>query len=203
MGRLAHLQTGLAGVQERLSKADKSDDVRRGELDGLLDGRFNKVSDRLEGALNRLMSESDKAQNKSLSDAVDGVVRAVSQTHSVFTDGISRLSGRFEKQLVQVRDELKSELSGVTGSVGSSGQSLTAQLKTLEKSINQIPTRFPVQVEPDLTPILMGMKELSQTPDITPQLKKLEEKMGKRVYEFNVERESFSDLIKRIVVVEK
>jgi hypothetical protein len=40
-------------------------------------------------------------------------------------------------------------------------------------------------------------------PDLSPQLERLEKRLGKRVHEFVIERNPFTDLIEKVVVVEK
>ena len=205
MGKLAHLNDGLSKVQAKLASADKSNDIRRGELDSLLSGRFNKVSDRLEGAINRLMKESDKAQNVSLKSAVDGVVKAVADTHGIFQQGLAQISQEVKLSHNVLTDEIDSinkEIGKVNSGVGGVNQNLAGQMDNLAKSVKRLPTQFPAQKDVDFSGITYALKSL-HIPDVSPQLKSLEERLNKREFVFNVERDPGNDLIRKIVVKEK
>jgi hypothetical protein len=195
MGKLAGRIKDINRIQQKLATVDRSEDVRRGELDTLLDSRFDKVSDRLNGALDRLMAESDAVQSKSLKKAVDGVVRAVSDTHGIFKQGLQQISEEVALSHNVLTDKLAEiEIDG----------SLADRITDVGKTLSKLPTSFPKQKDVDLSAVMFGMKELAKaTPDIGPQIASLEKRLSNRIYEFKVERDPFNDLIEKIVVTEQ
>jgi len=198
MGKIAHLQEGLGQIKTRLAEANKREEIRRGELDALLDGRFNKVSDRLEGALSRLMSESDKAQNQSLTAAVDGVVNAVSAVQDGLRDALGQISQEVALSQNIVSDDVDNSAIQVSARIQALQDDISTRLDRLDKLAGGIKMPAPT----DITPV-MAMLENLKIPDPSGQIKKLEQRINKRVYEFHVERNTYNDLIEKIVVVEK
>ncbi len=198
MGHLSNRLADLTTIKQKLAKADQSGDIRQNELDGLLDSRFNKVSDRLSGAIDRLFKESDKHQSKTLTTAVEELVKAVSDRNDVFKDGLAHISEEFALSHNILGDQIEDFNSGV----GKSGQGVMAELQTLHKSIGKLPTRFPKAKDVDFSGVMTALKTL-KAPDIGPQIAKLEKRLNKRLYTFTIERDPFNDLIEKIVVTEK
>ena len=196
MGKLAHLNEGLGKLQSRLAQADRNDDIRRGELDSLLNDRFDKISDRLQGSLNRLMEESDKAQSASLSKAVEGVVSAVADTHGIFKEGLARISEAVRKS----HDTLITEIGGINNDAGNQLiiKQLSDGLNNIKTGMDKLPKSFPTPKDVDLSDITIALNSIN-IPDVSPQLKTLIE--CKREFVFDVER-SVDDLINKIVVKE-
>lgn len=196
MPKLAHLNEGLNSIQKRLAQVDKSDDIRRDDLDKLLNGRFDKISDRLQGSLNRLMEESDKAQSVSLSKAVEGVVKAVADTHGIFKEGLAQIS----EEARLSHDILTTEIGGINNDAGN--QLIVRQIGDIKTDLNKLPKSFPVPKDVDLSDITYALKSI-RIPDVSPELAKLRKLVTrKRGFVFNVER-GVDDLINKIVVNEK
>lgn len=208
MGKLSHLKQDLGVIQSRLQAADRSEDVRRDELDGLLDSRFNNTGDRLEGALNRLLSESDKAQNTKLTRAVNGVIDAINQSHQSL---YAAIHGSLNSNAQSVADAVES----ITGRMGASGDTLAGQINELTASVTSLPQSFPEQKPVDLAPVqraldgvLSAVQErpeplLPQIDQLTETVQQMDEKIGKRVYSFEVHRSPITELIESITVTEK
>jgi len=201
MGHLSNRLADLTTIKQKLAKADQSGDIRQNELDGLLDSRFNKVSDRLSGAIDRLFKESDKHQSKTLTDAVEGLVKAVAERNDVFKEGLSHISEEFALS----HNILGDQIEGFNSGVGKSGQSVMAELQTLHKSIGRLPTRFPKARELDQSEVLHRLKMLidMKDPNIAAELAKLNKRLNKRVVEFVVHRDPMTDLMQTIVATEK
>ena len=154
MGHLSKRVEDLATIKATLKKADQSGDIRQNELDGLLDGRFDKVSDRLSGAIDRLFKESDKHQSKALTTAVQGLVSAVEARNETFKQGLAQIS----QELALSHNILGDSISGFNSGVGDSSQNVNAQLQAIDKSIGNI--RFPKGEKVDLSEVLLGLKLL-------------------------------------------
>ena len=202
MGKLAHLQDRMGEIRQELETAKRGKDIRRGELDGLLSGRFNKVSDRLNGSLDRLMAESDKVQSKTLNAAVEGVIGAVGQIHGAVTEAMAQIS----QEVALSHNVLVDELNTLNSGVGSSSQSVNSQLQSLSHDIGKLPTRF-IQHQPDLSPVMADLRVLRDRafPDSSAAIQALEQRilarMAERKFEFDVVRGP-NNLIHKIVVTE-
>lgn len=205
MGKLTGRVQDLSVIKAKLAKADG---IQSGDLDELMDNRFdnvsnrlsgtiNRLSDQLSGAISRLFEESDKHQSKALSDAIKGLVKAVEDRNDAFDKGLAHISQEFALSHNIMGDKING--------VGDSNQGTTAQLQALQKSIGQLPTQFPKGEKVDLSEVMTGIRFLAdqKAPDIGPQLVKLEKRLNKRIYRFQIERDPFNDLISEIVVTEK
>ena len=202
MGKLGYLTEGLGQIKGRLSEADSAKEINRQELDGLLSEKLGNISDRIDGALSRRMDEirgwlvrSDKEQGENLNRTTGNVSKAAEKA---IRDGISKLS-----------EEVALSHNVLHDGVGSSGKSLAGQLQALQVKIDKLseattklPTKFPASKETDLSGV-MGALGAMKFPDHKEQFDKLEKRLSKRVFEFQVHRNNQSDLIERIVVVEK
>ena len=199
MGKLAYLKERLEKAKISPEDVEKGNDEHRKELSNIMAGGFTSAASNLESALSRLVTESDKAQNKSLAGAVDGVVKAVAVTQEMFSEGIAQIS----QEVKLSQDILTDEISSINKEIGkvSSGvsQNLAGQIDNLAKSVKRLPTQFPPQKEIDLSDITYALKTM---PDVSPQLKRIEDRMKSREFIFDVQRDPISNLIDKIVVKE-
>ena len=202
MGKLSHLHEGIGQIKGRLAEADGIKETNRQDLDGLLDEKLVTVSDRVYSLLSRRMDEirgwmvrADKEQADNLTKTTGNVSKA---TEKAIRDGISKLS-----------EEVALSHNVLNDGLGSSGKSLASQIQALQSKIDRLnetttklPTKFPAIKETDLSGIMNALGAM-KFPDNKEQFAKLEKRLSKRVYEFQVHRNNQSDLIERIVVVEK
>ena len=100
--------------------------------------------------------------------------------------------------LAQISEEIRLAHSVLTDEIVNKDAALATQINDLKVDLKKIPIHFPEPKETDLSDIIKAI------PDVGPQLAQLEKKIEKqkREFVFDVERETFSNLIKRIVVKE-
>lgn len=185
MGILAGRIDDISRIQKKLATADKSDDIRRGELDSLLNKRFDKVSDRLNGALDRLMEASDEVQSKALKGAVDGVVKAVSDTHGIFEQGLKQITDEIsgnKKTMLENSEQSHQQLIALGLAIDGIPEPQKVDLSALNKDIKAVGRAvesIPTAKFPDLG------KQFSK---IEKTVADLQNRLDKRVHVFDIER---------------
>jgi len=189
MGKIAHLREKLDQIQRGTPTPEQAEKARQQALDA----RFNEVSERLEAALGHLVSVSDKNHSADLKTAVSDVVQAV-------RDSVSGVLTQISQEMALSHNILADGVDDSTDKVGERLRALQDDINTRLDKIKQVASNIKMPPPTDLTPVL-AMLENIKIPDPTEQLKKLEQR--KRLYEFRVERNTYNDLIEKIIVVEK
>ena len=194
MGMLAGRIDDISRIQKKLATANKSDDIRRGELDSLLNTRFDKVSDRLNGALDRLMEASDEVQSKTLKSAVDGVVKAVSDTHGIFEQGLKQITDEIsgnKKAMLENNEQSQQQLIALGLQIDGLPEPEKVDLSALNKDIKAVGRAvesIPTAKFPDLS---------SQFKKIVQEMADLRERLDTREIVFDIERRD-DLLVKRV-----
>jgi len=172
---------------------------------------------------------NNQPQRSTLSTSAEEAVLSVTQSQQMLLNALARLQQQVESshQTMQKTIDTKpimNELGGLRNSIGGIADPTQAiassirQIETLGKSLakielalDRLPTSFPEINIPEqqityLSGVMLALDRLTNTnidiPDLTPQLERLEKRLGNRVHEFVIERNPFTDLIDKIVVTE-
>ena len=198
--KLAHIKDGMQSLQSRLDHADR---VKSSSTDE----QFSKLLENVQKELKRLIDTHQDSANEAITSVVQKAVYPTTQTQVTLLNSLLKLSNDAEAT--------KNSLKGDIGNASSRKDvaELSKQVMALGLQLDSLPKQFPIPKDTDLSGLSKGIKELKsaissikfpeipKTVDITPQLKAMEERMGKRVVEFEVIR-GMNGLIEKIVVTE-
>ena len=195
MAKLSHLKQGLDDVQRRLNEKT----VEKVTIDdalskGIAASAF-QIGDRLEGLLTRILADTTKKADKTLNAELTATAREIITTINNSAGSISgQISGESSTETIEL---------------------LGKQILAIGLQIDLLPQSFPLPKDTDLSGLSQQInalrstildipkQEIPKTIDVRPQLKAMEARMSKRIYKFDVIRDTVSGLIDKIVVTEK
>ena len=195
MAKLSRLKEGLDDVQRRLNEKT----VEKVTIDdalskGIAASAF-QIGDRLEGLLTRILADTTKKADKTLNAELSTITREIISTINNTSGSISgQISGESSTETIEL---------------------LGRQILAIGLQIDLLPKSFPLPKDTDLsglseqinalrsTILEIPKQEIPPAVDVTPQLKAMEKRMSKRIFKFDVIRDTVSRLIDKIVVTEK
>ena len=205
--KLAHIQDGMKSLQQRLDSADSIKKSSLSDVENIMQGQFSKLSENIQKELKRLVESNNSTQGAATTQAVQNAVYQSTQTQLTLLNSLQKIANDADSASKLINSEI-----GKASSRKDVAE-LSKQLLALGLQIDSLPKQFPIPKDTDLSGLSKGIKELKsaissikfpeipKTVDITPQLKAMEERMGKRVVEFEVIR-GMNGLIEKIVVTE-
>ena len=192
--KLEHLVKGIEQTQARLKRADM---VKEG-LEESIARRLDESNKMLVGVLKELVAE--QTNGALFSSSVHQTVLSITQNNQILLRALEKQTRNVVKEVESSNRNTIKEIEKVNKSVGSGNQALEGQINNLSKSVDRIPTQFPVQKETDLSGLSREIKSVgaavSNIPTAKPadlrgvesKISSLETKLSKRVHVFEIER---------------
>ena len=194
MGNLKHIVETMGNVR---SKLDEADDIKK-NTSNYLNERFEVSDNNLRESLNKVMKE--QGEQSMFASAVHQTVLSVTQNNQLMLHNMIDDLKHLERKLNEESGKLSKEVSKVSTGVGSNSESLSKQIKILEKGISQLPTSFPEPEKVDLSKLISEISSVSAQVRNIPapkavsftalenRLTAMETSMKKRVHVFEIER---------------
>ena len=198
--KLERIVNGIGDLQSRLANADRVQSSNTDE-------QFSKLLENVQKELKRLVDTHQNSAHEAITSVVQKAIYPTTQTQVTLLNSLLKIAND--------ADSASKLISGEIGKASSRKDvaELSKQVLALGLQIDELPKTFPLPKDIDLSGLSKGITELKtsissikfpempKTIDVTPQLKAMEKRMGKRVVEFEVIRDSFG-LIQKIVVTE-
>lgn len=195
MGLLADRVNDIKSIQARLDNQPQKSSMSTSAEEAVLS--VTQSQQMLLNALARLQQQVESS-NKAIQQVFD--------TRPILSE-----LGKIKTSMGNISDSTQ------TGNTSSRKDvaNLSGQVIALGLQIDALPTSFPLPKDIDLSSVskdINGLKtviaaikipEMPKTIDVRPQLKEMEARMGKRIFKFDVIRDTVSGLIDKIVVTEK
>ena len=203
-GKLSHLKGDVGAIQSKIARAD---DIEQ-NMDSLLDKRFAEVGSKLESTLKTLVDGNNSAQSATFSAAIQNAVLSLTQTQQILINSLSRIS----TEATEAKGELSSGIGGVEKSVATSNADIVAKMNTSVKAIEKSIKAIPVPKATDLSGLSKDVRSLEKAiksipktvlpkqKDFSADIKKLMDMIKNRTHTFEVERNTFDDLVTSIKV---
>ena len=210
MGNLSQYADQIKGVGSEL----KSAKVLSENIDSIIEKRFDAASGEMVKSLKKLISDS--TQDSVFSNSVHQAVLSISQNNQMLmgdlTKDMRKLVVEVDSKQREFSKAVSAELESVNRNVNAKIKSLEGSVSSMEKNVGKLPQQFPIADKVDLSGLVKDIAavrsavasiptaKIPKPQDLTPQLKALEKKMSSRVHAFDVIRDEYSGLVKRITV---
>jgi hypothetical protein len=205
MGKLSGIMDGMNSVKQQLDEAD----TIKNHTNEYLNKRFDESDERMSSNMKAVLKE--QSEQAVFASAVNQTVLQVAQNNQVMLhnmiNDLKLLEREINKSTKEINKDFRGNLDGAKKDIQ------TQMSKTLTKisaDIANIPTEIPEPEKTDLSPVITGVKavlaaikaipepKIPKPVDVMPTLQRLEKKIDKRAYTFDIEREN--DLIKKVTV---
>lgn len=196
----------MNNVRGRLDEADSI----KNDTSTFLNQRFEESDQRMKKGLSSVLKE--QSEQAVFAAAVHQTVLQVTQNNQAMLHNMINDLKLLERQINQSAKEINKESSDIS-------KGLQAQIKEISSSIDKIPTEHPEQVKTDLSPVLNGLRQVSNAVKALPKsipevvipkpmdysndFKRLLDRLDKRVHVFEIERDPHNELVKSITVKTK
>jgi len=204
--KLEHLVTGQERLRNKLAEAEQVKGGISEEISKRLDASNTMLVDTIKGLV------TEQTNTALFSSSVHQTVLSIAQNSQIILRELEQAVRNMNDASVGRGNSLKDSVGKV--STKAEVNTLSEQVLALGILIDRLPTAFPEQKETDLSGLAGDIKtvrnavqdikfpEMPKTMDISGQLLEMEQRMGQRVYVFDVERDPMSGTIDKIVVTE-